>query len=822
MRTITAIDTDWFYTPNFRTAYADGKAAPDGSWVPVTLPHTNHELPLNDFDETDSLFVSTYARKLEVPSGPGNRRFFLDFDGVMCACEVWVNGLPAGGHVGGFTPFSLEITGLIQGGAGATVVVKVDSTERADVPPFGHVVDYLCFGGIYRDVYFRTQDEAYITSVFARPGNILETVKSLAMDIEYDDGTASRRPTALSCALSDGGRIVGAATVTLPAGEISARGAGALPARVTVNLESLTGLRLWTPDDPALYTVTVSLMSGENLIDEYTVRTGFRTAEFTPKGFFLNGARLKIRGLNRHQAWPYCGYAMPERAQRRDADMLKNEMGVNLVRTSHYPQSPHFLDACDEMGLLVFEEMPGWQHIGDRAWQDNACRDLDAMIRRDRNRPSIILWGVRINESADNHEFYTRTNAIARALDPKRATGGVRAIGGSELLETVYTFNDFTHAGLGGPLGSGPDAVVKQPRKVTGLKKDVPYLITEHNGHMFPTKRFDNEERLTEHALRHARVLDAAWGRPGVAGAIGWCAFDYNTHKDFGSGDRICYHGVSDIYRLPKYAAAVYASQLPPEKKLVMEAASLFAKGERSAIHLLPIEVYTNADSVVLYRGGKRVGEYVPDRKSFPNLEHPPVIIRELIGEQLRGSRFTVKDQAFLSSITGKIFSVGLEALGLCDKIRTLFFLARYRLSFDELSAMTAEYMIGWGRKDEIFELAAVVGGREVRRQTYGGDAHAVRLELQSDDETLTPGGSWDTTRLTIRAIDRHGNLRPFTVAAVKLHVSGPAAIIGPTLVPLTGGVAAFWIRTTGTKGEVTVTAASDRFPMETVKIEIQ
>lgn len=135
---------------------------------------------------------------------------------------------------------------------------------------------------------------------------------------------------------------------------------------------------------------------------------------------------MKLIGLNRHQSWPYAGYAMPRRIQRKDARILKEELGCNMVRTSHYPQSRHFLDACDELGLLVMEEIPGWQHIGDEAWKERSLKELEDMIIRDYNRPSIVLWGVRINESQDDHNFYERTNALAHSMDSGRQTGGTR------------------------------------------------------------------------------------------------------------------------------------------------------------------------------------------------------------------------------------------------------------------------------------------------------------------------------------------------------------------------------------------------------------
>ncbi len=173
------------------------------------------------------------------------------------------------------------------------------------------------------------------------------------------------------------------------------------------------------------------------------------------------------------------------RLQQLDAEILKYELGCNVVRTSHYPQSPQFLDRCDEIGLLVFEEIAGWQHIGDEAWQDLIVQELQAMIVRDRNHPLLILWGVRINESPDHDDLYTRTNAIAHKLDPTRQTGGVRNHFESKLLEDVFTINDFTED-IQTPLAR-------------------PHLITEFGGHMFPTKAWDPEERRVEHALKHAR-----------------------------------------------------------------------------------------------------------------------------------------------------------------------------------------------------------------------------------------------------------------------------------------------------------------------------
>jgi len=297
---------------------------------------------------------------------------------------------------------------------------------------------------------------------------------------------------------------------------------------------------------------------------------------------------------------------MPARAQRRDAQILRNKLKCNIVRTSHYPQSRHFLDACDEVGLLVLEEIPGWQHIGDAAWKDISVDNVRRMIRRDWNHPSLILWGVRINESRDDHDFYVRTNALAHQLDATRQTGGIRYFQESEFLEDVFTMNDF-----GFPL--------KPPNHPR-------YLNTEFVGHTYPTKTIDQVERLTEHTLRHARIHDQLASDPQYAGGIGWCAFDYNTHGDFGSGDRICYHGVTDMFREPKPAAGFYKSQCDPAEEIVLEPAFHWARGDQS-IGFSKAVVCSNCDHLKFYIDNQPVADVDPDRKQFPHLRYAPFVL---------------------------------------------------------------------------------------------------------------------------------------------------------------------------------------------------
>ena len=510
-RRIYPMNRNWLYGGRARTNFVD-----------VTLPHTNVMLPWHSFDDQAYEFVSLYRRHFRVPGTAQGQRVFVDFEGAMTASTVSINGHKFSEYRGGYTPFSFDLTPHLNWSGDNVLEVELDSSERHDIPPFGGNIDYMTFGGIYREVSLRVAPNDYIENVFAQPIDPRSADRKLLVRCELAGSGG-----AISAELRDGDRVLASGSAV----------------GHEITLSNLGDVKLWGLKDPKLYDVVVKYGS-----DEYTTRIGFREALFTPKGFLLNGEHIKLRGLNRHQTFPYVGGALGARAQRRDAIILKNELKLNLVRTSHYPQSRHFLDACDELGLMVLEEIPGWQHIGENEWQNLSVGNVTAMIKRDWNHPSIILWGVRINESQDNHDFYVRTNKTAHDLDPSRQTGGIRYIYDSELLEDVFTMNDF-----GFPLRAPNHPL---------------YLNTEFNGHMFSTKRFDQVERVAEHTLRHARVHDQLASDDRYAGGIGWCAFDYNTHGNFGSGDRICYHGVSDIFRIPKRRPASTNRSANRAKKL--------------------------------------------------------------------------------------------------------------------------------------------------------------------------------------------------------------------------------------------------------------
>ncbi|WP_263349846.1 glycoside hydrolase family 2 protein [Acidicapsa acidisoli] len=598
-RTILPINRNWRYSRTFTDA-AVAPAFDDSSFERVVVPHTNVKLPWHSFDDKTYEFISVYRRRFKLPASVRGQRVFVDFEGVMTASTVWINGTNLGEYKGGFTPFSFELTDHVNWNGENVLAVKVDSTERADIPPFGYQIDYLTFGGIYREVALRIVPHTYIENIFAQPKNVLTDAPTVDVKCFLQSAGGAQDNLSLEVTLKSGESVVGTASKRIDSLDSSSD-----PASTTVTLSNFGKVDLWDLSHPHLYTVQVKLLRSGHVEDEESRTVGFREAEFTDHGFELNGKAIKLRGLDRHQTFPFVGQAMPGRVQRRDAIILRQKLKCNIVRTSHYPQSRHFLDACDEIGLLVLEEIPGWQHIGDVPWQDISVDNVSRMIRRDWNHPSIILWGVRINESRDNHDFYTRTNAMAHSLDSSRQTGGIRYFQESEFLEDVFTMNDF-----GFPL-KAPN----HPR----------YLNTEFVGHTYPTKTIDNVERLTEHTLRHARIHDQLASNPQYAGGIGWCAFDYNTHSDFGSGDRICYHGVTDIFREPKPAAGFYKSQCDPEEEIVLEPSFHWARGDQS-IGFSKAVVCSNCDHLKFYVKDKLIAEVDPDRAQFPNLRYAPFV----------------------------------------------------------------------------------------------------------------------------------------------------------------------------------------------------
>ena len=352
-RLILPINRRWRYS---RTVVegAHERNFDDSKFDEVVIPHTNIPLPWHGFDEKTYEFVSLYRRRFKLPPTAKGKHVFVDFEGVMTASTVWINGTRLGEYKGGYTPFSFDLTPHLDFDGENVLAVDVDSSERADIPPFGYEIDYLTFGGIYREVSLRIVPSTFIENLVVRTNNVLTNSPGVEVVCFVQHLEPAKASSTLEVELLDGERIVAKSSQQLPASSAANEAAAH-----SVRLEGLKGISLWDLDKRNLYTARVRLRRGSEVIDEESRRFGFREAQFTDHGFELNGKVIKLRGLDRHQTFPWVGQAMAARAQRRDADILRNKLKCNIVRTSHYPQSRHFIDACDEIGLLVLEEIPG-------------------------------------------------------------------------------------------------------------------------------------------------------------------------------------------------------------------------------------------------------------------------------------------------------------------------------------------------------------------------------------------------------------------------------------------------------------------------------
>ncbi|MCI2111724.1 MAG: glycoside hydrolase family 2 protein [Bacilli bacterium] len=747
----TPLNFGWKFVSGFRDEYL--KRLPSGS-VSVDIPHAPLVEPVSYFNEQSYQGLWTYEKDFDAPGfDPKRQAAFLTFEGVMLKVHPFLNGVDLGERVSGWVPVRYDIASSLKE-RGNRLLVVVDSREDSEVPPFGKAVDYLTFAGIYRPVRLDLVPLAHIGS-FHAAARMDGRLRIEAEAVGPAEGAS------LSFSLFEGGELI---------------------KRFSEKETTIDHPDLWSVSEPNLYTLTATLVSPYGK-DERSIRIGFRDASFDKKGFFLNGKKTKLIGLNRHQNYPYVGPALPAGAQRDDAEILKLKLGTNVVRTSHYPQSEAFLDRCDELGLMVIDEVPGWQYVGkDKAWRDNYYYFLRAMVEKERDHPSLIAYGIRIDESADEDELYQKANDYVHETDPSRATLGVRNFKGSSILEDVYAYNDFSCCGR--------EHGIDNPK--TWRTKGHATLVSEHNGHMYPTKQYSGSERRLEQALRHARVIDDAFKFGDLSGVIGWCAFDYNTHQDFGSGDHICHHGVYDIFRAPKAAAYVYASQNSPTP--VMWVANPPVTGDNDEALLKPLVVFTNCDYVELFRGAEFVEAFRPDEKGYPHMPHPPIFIDDFIGRTFKEGDIPPKAAAKIKKALNLVGQTGMAHLGVKNLLPYIPTILRRRLSMERLVALYYKYMSGWGEKAVIWTVRGYRDHQPVIEKRFGPSVRfSYRYDASSQD--LCNGDTYDVSRVTIKFVDEFGTTLHYCSRVISFETKGPIEIIGPASVALLGGDVSVYVR---------------------------
>jgi beta-galactosidase len=616
-----SLNTNWLFGGQYM-AGSESSFYDDSAFAPVVLPHAVTPLSWRDWNPGAWQQMWVYRRhftggRLISSRRPGNR-IMVEFDGVMVNATVVINNHTVATHQGGYLPFSAELTGHVRSGDNLLAVL-VDA-NCLPVPPMSYgrgptSVDFFQPGGIYRDVRLRVLPQAFLSDLFARPADVLSSEPRVDVECTIDSALPTHADGTLLVELYDGAQLIAtqARLVSLDTPGVST---------MKLSLTGLGGITLWSPDNPKLYSVQATLAFpgvGSHVLAR---RIGFRDVSFRPDGFYLNGARLQLFGLNRHQLYPYAGMAMPARVQRRDAEILKNELNCNMVRCSHYPQSPHFLDACDELGLLVWEEAPGWHNLdATPGWQDLVVQNVSDMVKRDRSRPSVVIWGTRLNETPDLPGLWAATRQAAAQLDDSRPSSGAMYYHDvTGWNEDVFAFNDYDHnidAGV---------ALLRPP--LDGL----PYLVTEAVGvgesrpHRFAWT--DAPAQLAEQAALHGQAQSLARSQPSYSGMLAWAAFDYASPEGL-DPESVKWAGVADGFRIPKPGAAIYQSQVDPGVRPVIvpvffwEPAGIFPPPVPTAM------IASNCERLEIFINGAHVttGQPAIGASPYGHLAYPPFLV---------------------------------------------------------------------------------------------------------------------------------------------------------------------------------------------------
>jgi beta-galactosidase len=616
-----SVNTNWLFGGQY-TSGSESSFYDDGGFAPVTLPHTVTSFSWQNWDPSSWQQVWIYRRHFSGPlllgAHPAGSRIFVDFDGVMVNASIVLNDQVVSTHQGGYLPWSAELTGKITAGDNLLAVI-VDARCLA-VPPVGvgggpGSIDFFQPGGIYRDVNLRVVPQAFLSDLFALPADVLSPQPRVDVECSIDSAVTPHADGTLLVELLDGSAQIASQSATV---KVTSPGVST----AKLSLTHLGPIGLWSPDRPKLYTVraTVSFPGlGSHVL---TRQIGFRDASFRPDGFYLNGGRFQLFGLDRHQLYPYAGMAMPARVQRKDVEILKNDFNCNMVRCSHYPQSPHFLDACDELGLLVWEEAPGWHDVSTSpAWQDLVVQNVRDMVIRDRSRPSVIIWGTRLNETRDVPGLWARTRQTAAELDGSRPSSGAMVYHDDVAWdEDVFAYNDY---GITARTG---DIALRPP--FTGL----PYLITEAVGvedarpsHFAWT---DTPAQLARQAALHGQAHSQARSNPEYSGLLAWAGFDYASVLSQ-DPDNIKWAGVADGFRVPKPGAAIYQSQGDPSVRPVIMPVFFWEAGGAVPAPAPAAMVASNCELLEVFIDGVHLTTARPAFGSaqYSGLVHPPFLI---------------------------------------------------------------------------------------------------------------------------------------------------------------------------------------------------
>ncbi|MFM6935319.1 MAG: glycoside hydrolase family 2 TIM barrel-domain containing protein [Flavobacteriales bacterium] len=625
-RKVTSFNADWeFYRDDLK-----GNQSPV-KWEKVSLPHTarlESKVVISQF-QGDCVYRKSFQCPLKK-----DEKAFLYFEGVMMNAAVYLNGKWMTTHEGGYLPFTVDLTPELKNGIN-TIEVRVNNEDHPQIPPGKPLkeLDFNYYGGIYRNVKLIKTNAIHITDpihenapnsggIFVNFNSFKASTAKAQVFVHLKNETKKKASIRIETTISDGkGYSNRSITSNVEIAPLE---------RQKIETQAVVShAELWSPSHPFLYNLTVKVFKNNQLVDEQRLKVGIRFFELKEDGFYLNGSKYELTGTNRHQEYPYVGYALSDNANWRDAVLIKNA-GFNFVRLSHYPQSESFLDACDELGLIVMDCLPGWQFMGDTTFQLNVQQNLRDMIRRDRNRTCVLFWENSLNETWMEPSFTKQLNAILDEEFP------YYSISCSWIDDPSYD--------LFIPARQHAKAPVYWNAYENGTKH---ILVAEYGdweyyaqnaGFQQSTFADLKEEERTSRQLRAAgekRLLQQAFnfqeasnsnqqGKQ-IIGQANWLMFDYNR----GYSPDLESSGIADIYRIPKFAYHFYQSQAEPSDSLqdprVESGYHVFIANYWTANSPLDVTIYSNVEEVELYLNDSLIGRQKPTINSFSNyLNHPP------------------------------------------------------------------------------------------------------------------------------------------------------------------------------------------------------
>ncbi|OON67869.1 beta-galactosidase [Hymenobacter sp. CRA2] len=768
-RPLGALDfnPDWQFSQSRDTAVTAAlfdRAATTLPWAAATLPHTAQLEPVNTA-QRQWQGISFYRKFFRVPAGAAGKRVAVHFGAAMHTADVYLNGRRLQRHYGGYLPFEVDLTDQLKPDQDNCLLVRLSNEDDPTVPPGKPLkdLDFNFYSGLYRGAELRLQAPLHITDavqagrvagggVFVNYTNVSAESATLRLQTEVQNHHPSAQSLQVHATLRDErGRVVAQQTEELR--DVPANSFGRV-----VHLMNISRPQLWSPEQPYLYRLAVEVRQGRQVLDRQELSTGVRSIRFAPEGFYLNGQTLRLRGTNRHQEYPYLGYAVSDNAQYRDAWKIR-EAGFNFVRCSHYPPSPAFLQACDELGILVMNSIPGWQFFGDATFQQRSLQNVRDMVRRDRNHPSIILWEAALNETGMSKPYMDEAHRIVHQELPFKE--GVYTCGWLDYAYDVF-IPARQHA-------KAPDYWNKyaQPKPIllceygdweyyaqnAGFNQKA-YEGLKESERTSRQLRGQGERALAQQALNFQEAHNDNFRGPAV-GDANWLLFDYKR----GYAPDIESSGVGDIFRLPKFAYYFYQSQYGPvADRHGFGWPMVYIANYWTPTSAKEVVVYSNADEVELLLNGQIVARQKPDRNAFSDrLAHPP---------------FTFALPAFAPGTLQAVAYLGGKRVATAER-RTPGAPARLLLRYDRSNRDLSS-----GQQDAVFVYASVV--------------------------------------------DATGEVVPTATTRVRFAAQGPAELVGDAAPAAEAGIAAAVLRAGQQAGTVRLTATADGLSAASLDIPVR